>query len=476
MSDAPHEHEGHDHHDHSTNGAVAAPPASGRAASVRLRQGGASDASELAARMDPANQSLADALKICYRLLQVAMVVLFALFLFSGARTVNEGERGIVLRFGKPQETAVPPGFVWAWPYPIGQLEKVDTGAADMPVNRSFIPYVEPGQEDQDENSFPARGSLNPARDGYQITADLNIAHTQWQAVYQRREPFQNRENILPEAEQAIVRNALRRGIIRAVAGVGIDQLLRDTGSLASVARQTAQQTLDDLETGITIEQLSLSRAFPPGQVRSQFNAVQQAAVNAAKSREDARREADRMLNEIAGAAAPVLSSQIDAYEEAVELGRDDDATAVLERIDAILAGQPVAEGDVVYPADLISGEVAEIINSAGRRAAAIRDEAAGDLAIFQGKLAAYSASPGLLLTTEWADAYVAVASQSFSQGHVLPEGLSAEILINADPEIARQADIDAKRRAAEQAQTQRLNDLRTDRYNTQRGVQRGED
>ena len=50
-------------------------------------------ATEVAMRqaMDPANQSLGEALRLSYRLLQVAIVGLLITFLFSGFQTVQEG-------------------------------------------------------------------------------------------------------------------------------------------------------------------------------------------------------------------------------------------------------------------------------------------------------------------------------------------------------------------------------------------------
>src|SRR5262249_54239227 len=45
--------------------------------------------------MDPANQSLADALRLSFRVLQGVMVVLVILFVFSGVQTVEQGQSGV---------------------------------------------------------------------------------------------------------------------------------------------------------------------------------------------------------------------------------------------------------------------------------------------------------------------------------------------------------------------------------------------
>ena len=51
--------------------------------------------------MDPANQSLADALRMSFRVLQAVILVLVVLFLASGLRTVDEGKTGVRTRWGR---------------------------------------------------------------------------------------------------------------------------------------------------------------------------------------------------------------------------------------------------------------------------------------------------------------------------------------------------------------------------------------
>ena len=50
--------------------------------------------------MDPANQSLANALRLSFRVLQAVIVVLVAMFLISGVKIVKQGQSGVMLRFG----------------------------------------------------------------------------------------------------------------------------------------------------------------------------------------------------------------------------------------------------------------------------------------------------------------------------------------------------------------------------------------
>ena len=51
--------------------------------------------------MDPANQSLGDALRLSYRLLQLGILILVVMFLFSGFETIREGYSGVKMVFGR---------------------------------------------------------------------------------------------------------------------------------------------------------------------------------------------------------------------------------------------------------------------------------------------------------------------------------------------------------------------------------------
>ena len=79
MAEHTHDHHDHDGHDHDHGPAPQA--ASTRGASVRLRQADARTGGS-SMRMDPANQSLADALRFTYGLLRILMVLLVGLFVF----------------------------------------------------------------------------------------------------------------------------------------------------------------------------------------------------------------------------------------------------------------------------------------------------------------------------------------------------------------------------------------------------------
>src|SRR6185503_3460290 len=73
-----------------------------RAASAQfVVEGSVGSEAALREAMDPANQSLAEALRLSFRVLQVVILVLIVLFMISGIQTVKEGQTGVMTRFGK---------------------------------------------------------------------------------------------------------------------------------------------------------------------------------------------------------------------------------------------------------------------------------------------------------------------------------------------------------------------------------------
>ena len=450
---------------------------SGRSASVRFSRGQDSGAATNKLRMDTANQSLADAMRITYGFLQFGMVILLILFIFSGFQKINEGERGIAVFLGKPSRTQLEPGAHLTWPYPIGEMIRVGGGAVEVSLAREFMPSV-PGSASNDAllempiGRFNDTGRLNPQGSGSLITADLNIAHTQWTVNYHRSNHLRFIKNILPEQERGVVIIATRRGVVRTIAETSIDDLLKKSAeSIASRVRDIAQQTLDGLESGITIDRVVLVRKSPPLYLLNQFASVQSAAQSAGKTREDSLLLRDQELNEIAGRAAPVLISMIDQYEKYIELGESELAVEMLAKIDIVLEG-----GEANYQGQstlaLISGEVSEILNSAQAQASGRVSRAIADLEQFKAKQAQYQANPTLMVARDWSMAMASFLDKDFVSTMYLPEGVDVELLINNDPDIERERDRLRKRAEAAAGQRQRREDARRDQYKSQRGIQ----
>jgi len=499
-------------------------PEPARPASVTLR--GAAGSTPEPLSLDPAQKSLAEALRITFFLLQIGMFVLAGLFVLSGARQIREAERGIKLFLGRVVDQDVQPGLRFAWPYPVGEFVTVETGQVSIDLNDSFYPQLSEGNKKQplDQLSLVTRGGLKPGVDGGLITGDGNIVHAKWTVVYRREQPDAFVRNIYPLNEMELVRAAVERGVVRTVAEMPIDNVLKqaagsvapsseaplspdtpapdatsepqsgedapetptegsetevpDTPPVVATAatsgpestiairvREVAQETLDAMDSGIVIERIVMVEPTPPLPVRRNFNQVQAAQSTAEKVREEAEKERREVLNAVAGAAHEALLARIGEYERALELNDEAEAERVLAALDGILEGAAAtgARGEVV-----ISGEAANIISDARLYRTEIVSGSRLAVETFRAKLEQYRVNPSLLLNREWTDAYTAFLASPTTQVMLLPPDTALELWLNSDPDFARA--IEEARNAAQ------IQESLTDRERRFRELQRSQE
>jgi modulator of FtsH protease HflK len=447
-------------------GNMPAPVDAPRSASVQLRTGkGQSDG-----MMDPANQSLADALRITYRVVQAAMVVLAALFVFSGVQRVGEGESGIPLFLGKPTAAGeLSPGAHFSAPFPLGEIVKVDATSSNLDVMRTYWPLVAEGSEEMAVDKLQPLAQIDPGRDGSLVTADLNLAHAQWKVEYRRTDPRKYAQNILPEDEEAIVGGAVKSGIVRVVAEVSIDSLLKQTESdefsVAARVQSIAQDQLDRIGSGIHIGKVTLYRVTAPSRLRNSFEGVLAAASMASTMQERAKKEGDATLSRVAGLATADLAELIQYYETAVELGEVDRAARLMDAINDVFEGRAVVFEDISVPASMASGEVTEIISSARTKAITLRESAEADLRIFKAKVAQFEANPKLMMFRDWVSAYNAFTNKPYVQTEILPAGTAWQMVLNADPEIAKEIYRNINLRKTEETQRKRFEEIEKRRF-----------
>lgn len=439
-----------------------------RRASVNLREGADGGVGAL---MDPANQSLNDALKVTYRLIQVGMVALVAIFILSGMQSIKSSERGVRITFGEVESTDLQPGLAFSWPRPLGEIIRVPTGDESLAVTREFFPNLRPEDANKSlqELQTLGGGELKPEQDGFVVTGDLNVAHGKFTAVWFRRPERvrQNVENIQPEDEVKLVQTAVMRGVVHAAARVSVDEFLTGkpdptrAGGMPDVGetiRSVANATLDGMKSGIEIKTVTVDMRTEPLSLIGAFSQVQSMQTAALKEIETARQEAVQKLQETAGEAGAVLSRLIDAYDSALTSGKAGEAEAVLAQIDGLLEGREVeVNGERVTAR--VTGEAAGVISSAQQYRSTIAGRAQAEAATFKARLAAFESNPSVVLISDWADAYRTFLERSTVDVWVLPGGLGTlQLMLNRDPVLVRKregeqhardmADIEARRAA----------------------------
>ena len=120
------------------------------------------------------------------------MVVLVLVFLGSGFFKVGPQEQAIILRFGKPvgegEKALLGPGAALVLPYPIDEHIKVSISGMQQVAPRSAGTRPRRSRNWRAPNRPPA-ASLNPALDGYVLTADENIVHARATLTYRISDP-----------------------------------------------------------------------------------------------------------------------------------------------------------------------------------------------------------------------------------------------------------------------------------------------
>ena len=80
-------------------------------------------------------------------------------------------------------------GLHWSFPYPIDEVVKIPITEIQKVTSTTGWYATTPEQELSGQEP-PAGGSLNPAVDGYVLTADRNIIHTRATLNYHIDEPI----------------------------------------------------------------------------------------------------------------------------------------------------------------------------------------------------------------------------------------------------------------------------------------------
>ncbi|MEM6459130.1 MAG: SPFH domain-containing protein [Planctomycetota bacterium] len=420
---------------------------------------------------DPAQQSLADALRVSFLLLRVLMLALVVVYLFTGVYQVAEQEEAVVSRFGQIVTDAEGNqtrgrGLHFGFPFPVDRVIKVPTNERSLDLAQTFVYEGEGGT-----------GPLNPERDGSLITGDANIVHARFTANYVIRDPvrfianfgdprgvsrsaagtrggagdptgFADGRSGLEAAEQTVTA-LVEQGIVHAAASVSADDVIRGRFP-TDTAVAVAQRQLDALGLGVDLATLNMRLPEMPLSVRDAYELVGQAEQQRNTQINQAETDRTRLLGEAAGKAAlPVagddgpLVKLIKEYELATTLGQTDrlaEMDVQLSEVFRNLRVPPAADSeDGDETSGGIGGETATIINDAqiarSQIAQRIQTEAQTVLELRD----AFVDDPELFRQRRWQRVLRTVfTDDSGIELIYAPSGQRLDLQMNRDPEIAR--------------------------------------
>ncbi len=406
-----------------------------------------SDVASLREAMDPANASLGEALRLSYRLLQVAILGLVATFLFSGFQQVPEGVAGIRTIFGrvagKEGEESLAPGLHPFWPYPVGefhtlpQRRSIELGNAFFPAFPQADMTIEQATDSADENN-----PIRPGKDGSLITADGDLVHVRVNAEFTVVDPVKLLAHAGTERIDAIMRMLLRHSVVQVVAQYTLAELLEQRDTPEADIRRMTQAAADRLQMGVEVVSVSLPERTAPLAIRNALRRVQAAREDSKTAIERARQDANGKLVGAAGPNYPAVLSMIADYEQRLTAGDNAGADALLAEI-----GGRLEQPD-------IGGAAAMIVARARAYQSALEAALGKETQRLQSLSASYRENPKQLVQKLWLDAVREIVSRKESEIFSVPPGLGRYVIrIKSSPDVMqarRDAEIARKKHAAE--------------------------
>jgi modulator of FtsH protease HflK len=219
-------------------------------------------------------------------LITVVMIVIAALWIGAGFYTVDEPERGVVLRLGVAQEAVVLPGLHWNPPL-VDAVTKINvTRVYDQSFSNTMLT--------EDDNIID-------------ITMTVQYVITDARKYFLEVEAP---ETSLQEAAESAIRHVVGGSIMDDVNTVGRELVAQDT-------KIRLQTYLDAYGTGITIRQVNIAQSQPPAQVRAAFDDVIKAREDNQSYQNEARAYANKIVPEARGLALRQIE-EANAYKEQV--------------------------------------------------------------------------------------------------------------------------------------------------------------
>ncbi len=239
--------------------------------------------------------------------LGLIVAVALVIWLVTGFYVVNQGERGVELKFGRKNEVTGP-GLHWRLPWPIERAEKVNVDqVSTVSIGRRGDKSVGGG-----------------ADTGFMLTEDENIVVVEFTVQYKIKDASDYLFNVR-DPESTIVQ-AMQSASREVVGKSQLDFIITE-GQLevSDKTQKLLQEILDRYKSGIQVVKVQMQKVTPPEEVKAAFD-------DATKAREDGARtikEAEAYSNDIiprARGGAARLTQEAEGYKASVIARADGDA------------------------------------------------------------------------------------------------------------------------------------------------------
>ncbi len=212
------------------------------------------------------------------------VAVLVAFWLFNSIYTINEGEVGVELQFGKPKPELSQPGLHFHW-WPIEDVERASIALR--------------------QTSIGSASTRNGNTEGLMLSGDQNIVDVRFSVQWSVTNPVDFLFNVRDPEDmvRSAAESAMREVVGRRPAQ---DAFRNDQAGIRLDVQRITQSILDSYQMGVTINDVNLEIAAPPTEVADAFEEVQRAEQDETRFQEEARQYANTLLGNSRGQAAQI--------------------------------------------------------------------------------------------------------------------------------------------------------------------------
>lgn len=227
--------------------------------------------------------------------LSLGIAIIAIVWLFTGLYVIDEQERGVVLRFGEYNRTAMP-GIGWRAPWPIESMERINvTRVRQITDEQSMLT--------KDENIVDVELTVQ-----YRVSAVEDF-------LFNVDDP----DLTLQQATKSAVRETVGRSAMDFI-------LTEGRQAIADQTKQILQETLDGYKSGLVVTEVNLQQAQPPEAVQASFADAIKAREDQERVKNEAEAYANDRLPKARGAAARQIA-EATAYRDQVLARAEGDAS-----------------------------------------------------------------------------------------------------------------------------------------------------
>ena len=422
------------------------------------------DEDRAAVAMDAAQKSLAEAMRLSFRVLTLIMIAVIVAYLCTGIKSIEPQQVGILKIFGK-QVGVAREGLVYNWPFPIGEIELINTSQEELALNDFWVHETAKDKSKPLSERRAMSEGLRPGWDGALLTGDRYLLHAKLSCTYSVRRPVVYRRHVIDPAatiRSAVCRAAIRAAARRTAAGIRRTEKEQFVNDVERFARQELNKLTETTtgEEAIYITRVLVTNVSWPLKALPKFLEAQRARNDRQKRIDSAKAEAGEILNSAAGSqnvkklVGKMLRTATTQPGESNDGGLIGQYTAAAAAGDKDKAQQLLREIDEVLLDPNTSAEAAKMLREAEGQKSAISQAAKQRAERFKRLVAEYRRAPKFMLQRYWDETVDAILSSPTNEKYFLSLGKGKTVVkINGDPKVRKAINDWLRKEAAQQRQ-----------------------